>query len=181
MGVLPGRSTAADTPSAPTSPDFEQLVKTHGPAIQRLVRGYERDPQQQQELRQDILLNLWRSLPSFQGRSSERTWVLKVAHNVAITHVTRAARNRSIPNATIEELSQSEPAGEDGLDRSRMMARIQQIIDRLRPQDRQLVMLYLEGMPQAEIAEVMGLTVSNVSTRIHRLKGLLATQARKGR
>jgi RNA polymerase sigma-70 factor (ECF subfamily) len=62
---------------------YEEAVSTHGPALDRLARAYEADPETRRDLLQEIHLALWRSLDSFQSRCSLRTWIYRVAHNVA--------------------------------------------------------------------------------------------------
>src|SRR5262245_44890861 len=87
-----GRSDAAmrDDPER----DFLALHGRHAPALGRLARHYEADPEARRDLEQEILAALWRALPSFRGECAERTWVYRVAHNVAATHVARAIRTR---------------------------------------------------------------------------------------
>src|SRR5690348_1376562 len=71
---------------------FERIVAEYSAPMARLARAHEADPSLQQDLLQEIHLALWRSLPSFGGRCSLRTWVYRVAHNVAATHVLRRRR-----------------------------------------------------------------------------------------
>src|SRR6185436_18427527 len=72
---------------------FERIADEYSAPIARLARAHEADPSLQQDLRQDIHVALWRSLPAFGGRCSLRTWVYRVAHNVAATHVLRQRRH----------------------------------------------------------------------------------------
>jgi RNA polymerase sigma-70 factor (ECF subfamily) len=154
---------------------FREVLAAHGGAIERLCRASERDPVRRHDLQQEVLLAVWRSLAAFRGESSLRTWVLRVAHNVAATHVGRRMRD-----AVLVDLDDVDPvAPEVDLDRHRAVARLYALLDRLRPLDRQVMLLWLEGGTQQEIAEITGLSATHVSTKVHRLKAALADQVRR--
>lgn len=152
---------------------YEDVAARFGGALARLARATESDPDRRADLLQEMHVALWRSLPAFEGRCSERTWALRVAHNVAASHV-RAAR-RSPPSVSLDAV---DPAAEDRLheqlERKQGLARAHALIGELPPLDRQVVLLYLEGLEAAEIAEIAGLTPANVAQKIHRAKALLA-------
>lgn len=171
--------------ATPTPGDelYRRIVADFTPALLRLGRGYEHDPERRRDLHQEILVGLWRSLPSFEERCSLRTWVLRVAHNVAATHVTRARRRREGAAVSLDDLeSLPDPFDpEASLDRRERAARLAERIRDLVPLDRQIILLWLEGVEPAEIAEITGLTTTNVSTKVHRIKGLLQGGRRKER
>ncbi|MEA1673447.1 RNA polymerase sigma factor [Nitrospirillum sp. BR 11163] len=73
---------------------YQQMAAQFGPALERLARAYERDPDLARDLLQDIHLALWRSLDGFDGRAALRTWVFRVAHNTGATHALRQRRSR---------------------------------------------------------------------------------------
>jgi RNA polymerase sigma-70 factor (ECF subfamily) len=73
---------------------YEEAAETYGPSLERLARAYEFDPEGRRDLLQEIHLQLWRSFAQFDQRCSLRTWVYRVAHNVAIGHVIRQRRVR---------------------------------------------------------------------------------------
>ena len=144
---------------------FRALVDEHQASLIRLCRGYDADEAQRQELLQEIFLQIWRSLPSFRGDASLRTWVFRVAHNVAATHVLKSRRR---PTA-VEPPADAEPV-ETTLERRDRLEQLQRAIQSLPVAERQIVLLHLEEIPQSEIAEICGLSVSNISTRLHRAK-----------
>ena len=77
---------------------FEALLAEHGPMLRRIAGGYEADPEVRRELEQDILLAVWRALPRWRGEAPVRAFLARVAHNRAVTHVSReAARPRRSP------------------------------------------------------------------------------------
>ena len=123
---------------------------------------------------------LWR-FASFDRRCSLRTWVYRVAHNIAISEVTRR-RGRTPVLVGLEELELLPDTfdHEQALDDRRALDRILTLIQRLDPLDRQVILLYLEGLDAASIAEVTGFSPGNVATKVHRIKALLARRYHQG-
>ena len=154
----------------------------YGSALERLARAYETDADRSRDLLQDIHVALWQSLARFEGRCSMRTWVYRVAHNVATSQVIR--RRLGAPTLVgLDELDET-PAPSDtdrALDAHRALERLQALVHRLKPLDRQLMLLYLEGVDAASIGEVTGLSAGNVATKIHRIKAVLARRFHQGR
>lgn len=157
---------------------YQRAAATYGGAIERLVRGYESDPASRSDLVQDIHVALWRSFAYFEGQCSERSWVYRVAHNVAVTHLIKRRRLAGERLAGLDEVA--ELAGPDAEDLEASVADrhlVEQLlatIHRLRPADRQVMLLYLEDLSAAEIAEVTGLSPGAVSVRVHRIKSILS-------
>ena len=154
---------------------FHEMVDHHGAALRRLCGAYERNPALKSELEQEILVNLWRSLPTFRREGSLRAWMYRVAHNTATRHVGRAVRDRQDlrDEARLDDEASPRPSPAEELEEATQRVRLHRAIEGLKPDERQLILLYLEDLPQSEIAEVTGLTVANVSTKIHRIKGEL--------
>jgi RNA polymerase sigma-70 factor (ECF subfamily) len=155
---------------------YGRVVAELGPALFRLVRGYEHDGERQRDLHQEILAAVWRSLPSFEARSSLRTWVYRVAHNTAASHVQTSRRKRreeSVDRDTLDRLPSAARDGESSADASLRLERLAAFVRALPPLDRQTIMLHLEGLDPNEIAEVTGLSITNVTTKVHRIKALL--------
>ena len=178
------------TPDRSPHPPFDQArlydeaAASFGPAFVRLAVAYERDPHRRQDLLQEIHFALWRSLATFDGRCALRTWVYRVAHNVATSHAMRGRRHgrglvglEALDNAP--ELGDDSAAGRlfERLDAERQRARLAELIEQLTAPDKQLVLLYLEGLDAAAIGDVTGLSPANVATKIHRIKRVLVQRA----
>ena len=150
-------------------------------AINRLARAYEADDEKRRDLLQQIHLELWRSLGNFDGRCSLRTWTYRIAHNVGASHIAKSRRTLSAL-VDLEALEAMQARQNWGAEANRQLsaAMLFDLIYRLRPMDRQVILLYLEGEAAAEIAEATGLTATNVATKIHRIKRLLEQQYTKG-
>lgn len=157
------------------SPDFlyQQAAEAYGPSLDRLARAYEFDPDARRDLLQEIHLQLWRSLASFDQRCSLRTWVYRIAHNVATGHVIRQSRIRN-RLVTIEEI-ESLPADdhEAATGQNLALERVSKLIQQLKPLDRQIIVSYLEDMDAASIAEITGLSPANIAMKVHRIKNVL--------
>lgn len=161
---------------------FERISAEYAAPLARLARAHEWDTSLQQDLLQDIHIALWRSLSAFGGRCSLRTWVYRVAHNVAATHVLRRRRrfDKNLIGLDDVDLPADGPEVGATLDEARMLARINHLVQRLKPTDREVFVLYLEGLGVDEIAEIAGLTHTNTGTKIHRIKRLLSERLAPG-
>ncbi|MGP0020764.1 MAG: RNA polymerase sigma factor [Candidatus Sulfotelmatobacter sp.] len=160
---------------------YKEASATYGAALQRLARGYETDPERRRDLLQEIHIELWRSLRLFDNRCSLRTWVYRVAHNVGASHI--LSRRRAAARLIDLDALEAEPGlldGEEQVNQRYSVSRLLDRIYRLRPRDRQIIILYLEGEAASSIAEVTGLSAANVATKIHRIKRVLNRQSREG-
>ena len=156
---------------------FEAVLSRHRPSIARLARHHEASAEARRDLEQEILVALWRALATFRGDCAEKTFVLRVAHNVAVTHVARSARARSLDALTVADPSTSPAAPPDqAFDHRAEIARIERRLRAMDLASQQLVLLALEGCTTGEIAEVTGLTPTNVTTRLSRLRQALAQE-----
>ena len=162
---------------------YEEAARTHGAALDRLARAYEADPESRRDLLQDIHLALWRSFENFDGRCSLRTWIYRVGHNVASSHVASDRRARSRRLISLDDVDVADSKGdiEKSAERSLAMDRLMILVRELKPVDRQLVLLFLEGVDAEGIGEVTGMSPGNVATRIHRIKNILTNRFREGR
>jgi RNA polymerase sigma-70 factor (ECF subfamily) len=150
------------------------VADTYAASLDRLARAYEADPETRRDLLQDIHLQLWRSFAHFDRRCSLRTWVYRVAHNVATGHVVRQRRLRKTL-ASIEEIESMASNDENELaaNQNQALERLSGLIQRLKPLDRQIIISYLEGMDANSTAEITGLSAANVAMKVHRIKNVL--------
>jgi RNA polymerase sigma-70 factor, ECF subfamily len=161
---------------------YEEVAASYGAPLDRLAHAYEADPDQRRDLLQEIHIALWRSLENFGERCSLRTWVYRVAHNVATSHIVRQRRYNSRTFVSLDVLDAA-GAGEDGeftANRSIALERLWALIQQLKPLDRQVILLYLEGVDAASIGEITGVSPGNIATKIHRIKNVMAHRVQKG-
>lgn len=154
---------------------YTEAITAHGPALSRMARGYESDLERRNDLLQEIHIALWRSFAGFDGRCSLLTWMYRVAHHTATKHIISNRRIRLNELQTLDELAEP-PAAHDGLadaDHDHAMRRLLDVIERLRPVDRQIILLYLEDIGAEAIGDIVGVSPANVAIKIHRIKRLL--------
>ena len=153
---------------------YRQAGEQFAPALARLARAVERDPDKARDLEQEMHCALWTSLARFKGDCALKTWVYRVAHNVAADHVARAMRGpKKVPLEDIDALPA--PANiEAETAEALVLAQISELIRQLPPLDAQVIVLWLEGESAADISAITGLSAGAVSVRVHRIKVLLA-------
>ncbi len=145
---------------------FETVARAHAGVVSRLAAAYAHRGPDREDLIQDILLQLWRSWPAFRGHASQRTFVYRVAHNVALDHLRR--RYRSLEDLVSRD---AEAPGVDPMGR----LSLEQALRSLRLQSRQVALLALEGLSNAEAAEVLGISEGNAAVRLTRARAELRT------
>jgi RNA polymerase sigma factor (sigma-70 family) len=149
-------------------PPFMELLNGHQGVIHRICQAYATDHADRQDLFQDIVYQLWRSYPQYRGDSSPITWLYRVALNTALTTSRRRSRRpRLVPLDTAPEPSAPQARAEDDT--------LQRLIGRLGRVDRAILMCYLDDLSYARIAEVIGISESNVGARLSRIRTQLKT------
>ncbi|GAA5080575.1 RNA polymerase sigma factor [Lysobacter panacisoli] len=158
--------TASMTADARTQ--FESLLQEHRGIVLKIAASYAR-PDDRADLAQDIAAQLWRAFPGYDARRPFSTWMYRIALNVAISFLRgQAPRQRAdVPLEDAPELV--DDSGID-LDARRRLLALQRFIAALDPLHRAVLLLYLEERSTREIAEIIGISETNVTTRISRLK-----------
>lgn len=161
---------------------YHRAVRELGGALGRIAIANEANPTHQQDLLQEIHIALWRSLGAFSCQCSLRTWVYRVAHNTASTYALRNKRRRLSKWISLEDLDELvEPIDElRSIDEHSVRERMISLIRDLRAIDRDISLLYLEGVEAKEIAEIVGLSPGNVAQKIHRTKKILTKHFQSG-
>ena len=154
---------------------FDRILSEYGAAILRLAFSYEAVASVREELVQEIALAIWQALAHFRGECSERTFVYRIAHNRGLSHVWR----RRPPYQPLEELEESDqpvdprPHPDEQAARTDQRMRLMSAIQSLPVTHRQMIVLMLEDLSHAEIAEVIGITENNVAVRLNRARKAL--------
>jgi len=160
---------------------YRGAAAEYGPALERLARAVEADAAERRDLLQEIHLAVWRSMAGFDGRCSLRSWVYRVAHNAAASHVMR--RRRAPKGVSIEELVLADDGAnpEEIAGEKQALERLMAMIRALKAPDAQVMLLYLEDLDAAAIGEITGMSPGAIATKIHRIKALLAKRFQGGR
>ena len=148
------------------------LLGAHGAALGRLAASYARNSGERDDLFQEIVVAIWKALPGFRGECSERTFIFRIAHNRAIAFITR----RQLPSDDADQgldIEDHRPNPEQTLSAEQEGRRLLDAIQRLPVIQRQVVTLLLEGLRYSEIAEVLGISETNVGARLTRARQML--------
>lgn len=151
---------------------FLGLMEQHRQMIFKVCYMYANDGWTADDLYQEVALNMWRAFPKFRNESKQSTWVYRVTMNTCISNLRRiTARPQTMPlTASMAELLPNEQEKEN-------LRELYDLISRLDRLERALIMLWLDEQPYEEIAEILGLSLSNVKVRIHRVKAKLKTMS----
>jgi len=154
-----------DRQTSNTPPDFEHLVREHSGRIRQIGRRFAANGAVD-DLVQDILTRLWRSYASFRGDSKVESWIYRVALNAAMTHLSEAAKMR-----TLQEAASAQPAATAETAGGASPADIlSDFLSRLGDVDASILMMYMDGLTAEEISGVLGITSNAISVRISRMK-----------
>lgn len=151
---------------------IERALDAYGASLRRLARAYAHDEAGADDLMQEIAIALWDALPSFRGECSERTFVFRVARNRALTHRYRRRRTTESLEAA-QAIADPAPLADEEVERHSQRDLLMRHVQRLPEGLRSVVVLRLEGMNDAEIAEVLGISAGNVAVRLTRARAAL--------
>lgn len=164
---------AADADSVYRS-RYSEAVNCYGMLIDRLCFGYSKTSADFDDLKQDVLMNLWVSMPKFNGECSMKTWVYRLTLNVCVSSLRKSYRRVSTVQLTeLYDIIDCEPEYKD------LFADLHKAIASLNHLDKAIMMLWLEDESYDDISEITGLTRANVATRIHRAKNKIKSKIEK--
>ena len=152
--------------------DFTQILQQHSALLGRVAASYEADHHLRQELLQEISLAVWQSLANFKAQSSLLTYILRVAHNKAVSHVAYHAkypRNDSYCEVT-QATSDGSLTSESHMQQQQQITILLDEVRKLPIQTRQVVTLSMEGLSYQDIAQVCGIQLSHVGVILNRTK-----------
>ncbi len=144
--------------------EFSQLVREHKQTIYTVCYMFSKDQDEVNDLFQEVLINLWRGLDSFKGNAKMSSWIYRVSLNTCISADRKKRRMPTIP------LDMDINLYEDTSPDARQIQMLHRRVHRLRPFDRAIVLLWLEGLPYDEIGAIVGITAKNVSVRLVRIR-----------
>lgn len=150
------------------------MVKEYRKTIYTVCYFFSKDTEEVNDLYQEILINLWKGFPNYRGESSLKTWIWRVSLNTCSNQERKKkSRIQTVPLSIDIDLYNDEDAG------SRQIQMLYDRINRLDVFDRAIILLWLENMTYQDIADVVGISVSNITTRLFRIKEQLKTMSNK--
>lgn len=152
--------------------EFVKMIRENEGVIFKITKVYTNQLEDQKDLYQEIVFQLWKSFESFKGESKRSTWIYRIALNTSITYLKKSKKHRSraFTNFEIQNVKETK----DDLQEERMEI-LYAHIRKLNDIDKGIVLLYLEGKNHEEIALITGFSKTNIGTKLGRIKQKLRT------
>lgn len=155
---------------------FEEIYTEFSPRIFRVCMGYVNDYEQARDLTQETFIAVWQNLSTFKGKSKISTWIFRIATNNCLRAIEKSKRVKTIDIPL--DLPVKMPA-QDKREQEEKLQFLYDCIAELEETERLIISLVLENVPQAEIAEIVGMSHTNVRVKIHRIKEKLTAKFKK--
>jgi len=152
---------------------FKKVLSENKERIERICSYYNPDKESQKDIYQEIVINIWKSLDNFRGESSISTWVYRIAVNTSLTFTGKAFKQMKLMvNADTLNLSSvvDENLLQEKIKQENLFELLQNELNQLSVIDKAMISLMLEGLTMKEIANIIGITETNVRVKIHRIK-----------
>ena len=148
--------------------DFLGILDQHKRIIFKICNSYCRNPESRKDLVQEVVIQLWKSYPKYDPQYKISTWIYRIALNVAISFYRKEKKH--LHATSITESAMNVAMEGDSFDTERDILWLRRFIDQLDELHRALMILYLDGNSYKDIADVLGITETNVATKINRIK-----------
>lgn len=155
--------------------DFLGVIREYERVIYKVCYLYTTPTVQLDDLYQDVIINIWRAFPKFRGECKISTWIYRIALNTCISFIRKEKNTPELITLTHEAdhtIAESDPLNE-------MLKQLYHMINQLGQLDKSIILLYLEEKNYEEIAEITGLSTTNVGTKISRIKDKLKKMKRE--
>jgi RNA polymerase sigma-70 factor (ECF subfamily) len=162
---------------------FKQVIEQNRERIQRICHYYAPTPEDEKDMFQEILINIWKSLESFRGDAAISTWIYRIAVNTSLSfsgkEIQRLKLNVFNDTGNLKPLLYEEDGETFAMEKEFLLSEIETALNQLSVIDKLLISLTLEKLSMHEISDIIGITESNVRVKIHRIKETLRDQLRK--
>lgn len=148
---------------------FKEIMEQHKNILFKVARAYCSNKDDRQDLIQEMMIQIWKSTDKYDNRLKMSTWIYRISLNVAISFY-RKNVTRILKFSTLDIQPQE---NEEKIECEQQLALLEQFINELQEIDKSLIILYLDNKSHAEIADIIGISVSNVGTKIGRIKDKL--------
>lgn len=152
--------------------DFEKYVSENGRLINKICYMYASCMDDFNDLRQEVLLNIWQGMDAFEARSKVSTWIYRVCLNTCITYSNKEKKHHGH-----DELGENLYCYDDTQEHLRQLQEMYKLIDQLNRLEKALVLMWLDEIPYDEIGRIMGISRNNVASKLRRAKEKLSKMA----
>jgi RNA polymerase sigma-70 factor (ECF subfamily) len=153
---------------------YKQWLQSHTGILHKVSRSFAYSPTDREDLMQEILMQLWRSVPGFRGASKVSVWIYRVAFNTAV--IWKRGHKRRIKRETGLLGRASEPAAPADEGNSELIERLYEAIHALPLVDASIVLLSLDGVSYRDMAEILGISENQIGVKLNRAKKKLVAQ-----
>ena len=159
-------------------PTFRRWLDEHIGLMMKVVRGCAASPQDQDDLFQEVLLQMWSSIPAFRGEAKETTWIYRVAFNTALGWRRGERRRREGHERFVKfvESPATQPSHVDSTPEQEIVERLYAAIRQLPKLDAALALMHLDGLSYQEMAEVVGISENYIGVKLSRIRQQIADQ-----
>lgn len=152
---------------------FKELIATEKATISRICFSYSGSADEFEDLRQDALINIWRGMNGFRGGSSAKTWIYRVTVNSCLSAIRKQSRHKHESLDALYGLIDSEDTDKEAIEQ------LHHVINTLDPQEKAIIMMWLDELSYDEIGTAMGLNRNTIATRIKRIKEKITREYKK--
>ncbi len=153
---------------------FKEWLEKYRALMLKVIRAYASELEDQEDLFQEISIQVWHSIPGFEGRCAVTTWLYRIAINTALKWKTKAKKHAGSSSLDGHEHFLHATSEED-----KRIGWLYRQIAQLSAVDRSLAILLLDGYSYREMSEILGITESNIGVKIHRIKKQLVAESKK--
>lgn len=154
---------------------FLDIIESHKGIIYKITNSYGNKPEERQDLTQEIILQLWKSFDSYDPRFKYTTWIYRIALNTSISYY-RKNKNREQNTTELSAVFKNSLEASASFEDNPDLALLKRFINELKEIDKAIILLYLEELSQKEIATIVGISPTNVGTKLSRIKKKLKTR-----
>lgn len=147
---------------------FHQIIEQHKGILFKIAKTYCQNEEDRQDLLQEMMIQVWKSLPKYNNTFAITTWLYRICLNVAISSYRKSATRQHLNIPLVEEFTSIR--NEERNEKKEQLSLLEKFISELNDLDKALILLYFEDKSHTEISVIMGLSVSNVGTKLGRIK-----------
>jgi RNA polymerase sigma-70 factor (ECF subfamily) len=147
---------------------FHQIIEQHKGILFKIAKTYCQNEEDRQDLLQEMMIQIWKSLHKYNNTFAITTWLYRICLNVAISFYRKSLTRQHLTIPLVAELTSI--SNEENNEKQGQLSLLEKFISELNDLDKALILLYLEDKSHTEISEIMGLSVSNVGTKLGRIK-----------